>query len=68
MYDFLEGLNFLHKNSIINRDVKPANSLMDRNGRIVLTDFGLSRHYGEPDRELTANVVTPDYRAPEIFG
>jgi serine/threonine protein kinase len=42
-----KGLSYIHSNSIIHRDIKPSNILYDnRNGRIKIADFGLSRICG----------------------
>jgi serine/threonine protein kinase len=41
-YDILKGLNDLHKEGIIHRDLKPENILLDKTGKAVLTDFGIS--------------------------
>lgn len=61
------GLEHLHLNFILHRDLKPNNLLMNHNGRIKITDFGLARYFGSPNRIYTHQVVTRWYRAPELL-
>jgi serine/threonine protein kinase len=72
----LSALRYLHSNGIIHRDLKPDNILVAADGRLKLTDFGLS-YMGVVDRGLQTDpsdalveansiVGTPDYLAPEI--
>ena len=37
------GIGHLHENNILYRDMKPENILLDKEGHIVITDFGLSK-------------------------
>jgi serine/threonine protein kinase len=60
----LLGLSFLHSHNILHRDIKPANVLLDSNGRLKLTDFGMSRHM-DTMRTHTALAGSPAYMSPE---
>ncbi|XP_050690312.1 cyclin-dependent kinase 4-like, partial [Eriocheir sinensis] len=66
IHQILCGVDFLHSNRIIHRDLKPQNILVDRTGRVKITDFGLARIY-DFNMRLTTMVVTLWYRAPEIL-
>lgn len=61
-----ESLHHLHKNNILHRDIKPANILINSDGSIVLTDFGLSRAKAK-SKQMTKGVITRWYRPPEIL-
>lgn len=67
LYQLLTALKFMHEHSLIHRDIKPSNMLYSENGDLKLADFGLSRHIHHGQRNLTSNVVSLWYRAPEIL-
>ncbi|KAM6117944.1 cyclin-dependent kinase 10 isoform 1-T1 [Pterocles gutturalis] len=63
----LKGLQYLHENYIIHRDLKVSNLLMTDKGCVKIADFGLARTYGMPPKPMTPKVVTLWYRAPELL-
>ena len=52
----LEGLAWLHARKQVHRDIKPSNLLIDHNGRVKISDFGLSRDLNSS--EGMANTFT----------
>jgi len=61
------ALGHAHRRRVVHRDVKPANIMVDEDGRVVLTDFGISKAV-RSSTELTGSgaiLGTPHYMAPE---
>ena len=59
------GLEYIHKNKIIHRDIKPENLVLDKNGYVHITDFGVAKVYQEDNYKETSG--TPGYMSPEVI-
>jgi eukaryotic-like serine/threonine-protein kinase len=63
-----EALEYAHQQGILHRDIKPSNLVLDAQGHVWVTDFGLAKVHDSDELTRTGDIVgTLKYMAPERF-
>lgn len=65
--DLVLGLEFLHSQHVIHRDIKPQNLLLDNSNRIKIADFGVSEQIAKVESNISRWAGTPAFVAPETL-
>ncbi len=63
-----KALHYAHTRGVIHRDVKPANFMLDQDGWLVVTDFGIAKQADVKGLTMTGSIIgTPYYMSPEQY-
>lgn len=67
MFEAIEGLDYIHKNAIIHRDIKAGNLFLTEGGEVKLGDFGVSAKLQHAYGRARTFIGTPYWMAPEVI-
>ena len=60
-----EALDYAHSQDVVHRDIKPANIMMQKDGTVKVTDFGIARITTSSKTQTGTMLGTPSYMSPE---
>ena len=66
-YQIVNAVQFLHKNKIVHRDMKPENILLTKDYIVKIGDFGFSKFYKSDEDKLATNCGSACYASPEVL-
>ncbi|KAL0082226.1 kinase-like domain-containing protein [Phycomyces blakesleeanus] len=64
--EMILGIEYLHNNDIVHRDIKPDNLLLSSGGMLKIVDFGVSEMFKGNDDKLKKSAGSPAFMAPEL--
>ena len=67
MKQIVDAVGYMHQHNVIHRDLKLDNFLIDSDGNVKITDFGISEKVN-PNRKDKIFAGTPQYMGPEVIG
>ncbi len=63
--DVADALDYAHSQDVVHRDIKPANIMMQKDGTVKVTDFGIARITTSSKTQTGVLLGTPSYMSPE---
>ena len=67
MNRIFQGISYIHSNSLIHRDIKPTNILVDNNYNVFISDYDSVRSFKDQNDEMTNDIGSMSYFSPEQY-